>query len=100
MHNVTHWRLLVHTMKQRIDNGSVSLTNGFSQYLRQSSIKKYNCEELTGSYLQKVYKIQVVDLHLEERDEQMSKYIHKLLQRSKTDRYFFAIGAGRRKKTN
>jgi hypothetical protein len=32
--------------------------------------------------------------HVEERDEQMSKYIHRLLYGSNNHRYFFAIGAG------
>ncbi len=63
-------------------------------YFEQSTVQKYLCDELTSQYIQTLFKSKEEIQHVEQRDEQMSKYIHTLLHRSKNDRYFFAIGAG------
>jgi hypothetical protein len=63
-------------------------------YLKQTIIKKYMCDEITGQYIQTLYKSYKDIQHVEQRDEQMSRYIHTLLHQSKNNRYFFAIGAG------
>lgn len=94
MHNVTTWQRIVQTMKTRLINASFNLAKN-DRRLTESSIKRYNCEEITGKYLDSLYKLDSPELFLEERDQQMANYIHSLLKRSQIDRYFFAIGAGR-----
>jgi hypothetical protein len=69
----------------------------FKSDLKQLTIKKYICDEINGQYIQSLYETNEVNetiKQLEERDEQMSRYIHTLLHRSNRNRYFFAIGAG------
>lgn len=74
-------------------NGTLSIKE-IKDYFKKSTVKKYICDEITGPYLQTLYMSKKDVQHVEERDKQMSKYIHSLLKRSKTDRYFFAVGAG------
>jgi hypothetical protein len=68
--------------------------NDIKDYLKQSIIKRYICDEINGQYIQSLMKSSKDVQHVEERDEQMSKYIHTLLHRSNNHRYFFTIGAG------
>ena len=63
-------------------------------YFKHSTVKKYVCDEITGSYLQTLYMSKRDVQQVEERDQLMSKYIHSLLKSSKNNRYFFAVGAG------
>jgi hypothetical protein len=63
-------------------------------YFKHSTVKKYVCDEITSSYLQTLYMSKRDVQQVEERDQQMSKYIHTLLKSSKNNRFFFAVGAG------
>ena len=58
------------------------------------TIKKYICDEINSKYIATLFKSNGDVLHLEQRDEKMSRHIHTLLSHSKHNRYFFAIGAG------
>lgn len=59
-------------------------------------IKKYNCDGITSAYFRTMSMSKKEKKYVEQRDKQMSRYIHQLLQNSTENRYFFAVGAGRR----
>jgi len=85
--------IILDYVKKEMKNPTISL-NDIKNYLKQSIIKKYICDEINGLYIQSLMKSNKDLQHVEERDEQMSKYIHRLLYGSNNHRYFFAIGAG------
>jgi hypothetical protein len=81
--------IILDYVKKEMKNPTISLND-----IKQSIIKKYICNEINGPYIQSLMKSNKDLQHVEERDEQMSKYIHRLLYDSNNHRYFFAIGAG------
>lgn len=62
--------------------------------VNQSIIKKYICEEMNGEFIHSLYDSNTEIQDMEQRDEEISKSIQKLLSRTNNHRYFFAIGAG------
>jgi hypothetical protein len=63
-------------------------------YLTELTIKKYICDDIDSQYIQTLFKSKNEIQHLEHRDEQISRHIHRLLHPPTTNRYFFAVGAG------
>jgi hypothetical protein len=90
---LTTWKNILDRVKKEMRNGTLSLKE-IKDYFKKSTVKKYICDEITGAYLQTLYMSKKDVQQVEERDQQMSKYIHSLLKHSKNDRYFFAVGAG------
>jgi hypothetical protein len=87
------WKNILDRVKNEMKNGTLSLKE-IKDYLKKSTIKKYICDEITSTFLQSLYMSKRDTQQVEERDKQMSKYIHSLLKYSKTNRYFFVVGAG------
>lgn len=82
-------------MKQEMRNATIPIKP--AKMLTNALVRKYNCDEITGRYFRTVSFKKKERKYVEQRDKQMSKYIHQLLQNSTTNRYFFAVGAGTEK---
>ena len=63
-------------------------------FIKGEIFKKYICDELNDRYFQTQNLTNEYIQHIEQRDAQMTKHIHSLLQYPNNHRYFFAIGAG------
>jgi len=84
---------IIDIVKKEMKNRTLNVIDA-NDYLQELTIKKYICDELSSNYIQTLFKSHAERRQLEQRDEKMSKHIHRLLKGSKNNRYFFAIGAG------
>lgn len=93
--NISAWKIAIDRVKKEMRNSTIPFPNERMR-LYKPLIKKYVCDEITGRFFRTAKMSKKEKQQVEQRDKQMSKYIHHLLQRSKNDRYFFAVGAGTR----
>ena len=82
------------TVKREMKNGTILLQEKVDS--EKALIKKYNCDGITIEYFRTLTISKKEKKYVEQRDKQMSRYIHQLLQNSTKNRYFFAVGAGRK----
>lgn len=93
-YNLSTWQLILNVVRKEMKNGSFKIIDA-QDYLLESTIKKYICGEIDRNYIETLIKSPKERTSLEQRDAQMSKHIHRLLNHSKNqNRYFFAIGTG------
>lgn len=85
--------ILIAQLKTEIKKPTSSFNN-IKRYLKGSIRKKYICDEIDGDFIQSLYGSNQGMQQIEQRDEEISKSIHKLLSSINNQRYFFAIGVG------
>ncbi|CAF2820579.1 unnamed protein product [Rotaria sp. Silwood2] len=91
--NLTTWIIILTYIKNKMKNETFSI-DLIRHDLNELIIKDYICNEIDNTYM-KILLEKNDDLqHIEQRDEQISHHIHRLLNHSNNNRYFFAIGAG------
>lgn len=79
-------------VKDDIRNQSLGVYE-VEDYMRPA-IKDYVCDEIDDEYVESMWNMTDKFDGVEQRDERMANYIHKMLKKSKKGRYFFAVGAG------
>ena len=91
--DIRAWREHVNSLKEEMKNATTRLS-GKKMSLQKALVRKYNCGEINGHYFRMLRIPRRQTKFFEQRDKQMSTYIHQLLQNSTNNRYFFAVGAG------
>ncbi|CAF1221103.1 unnamed protein product [Rotaria sp. Silwood1] len=91
-HNLTTWIIILDYIKNTMINGTFSIDD-IKHQINESTIKDYICNEIDSKYIKTLLETNDEMQHMEQRDEQISRHIHRLLNNSNNNRYFFAVGA-------
>ena len=80
-------------MKSELGSAILAMNQSKNE-LQESVNHHYLCDEVTGSFIERLMESKNDRIQLEERDQNMSDEIHRLLSTSRGQRFFFAVGAG------
>ncbi|CAF0928336.1 unnamed protein product [Rotaria sordida] len=92
-YNLTTWIIMLDYIKNRMKNARFSIDD-IKHYVNESIINDYICNEIDSKYMKILFITNDEIRRIDQRDEQISRNIHRLLYYSNNNRYFFAIGAG------